>query len=310
MRIGTDPEFFLTDPKGNLVSAIPVIQGTKQQQFEVEGGGLQHDNVAAEFSCDPSDSEEAFVTTIGKMLKQLAHYVEPLVVNAIQSADFPKAELESQEAQAFGCDPDFDAYDVAINTFDASAAASSLRSCGGHIHVGVKNGHPKVLANGDMSADGDPIAFGKIRLVKAMDLFLGVSSLLMDSDPAAARRRELYGKAGCHRPKDYGVEYRTLSNFWTKSPDMVRLIYRLTVLSAMACDTNYDKECFSSIGSGDPSIGEAIVRKTIDNSNVERAKEIVSNFVLPRLKKETLALYNKAIKNGSGTLYDEWGIKS
>jgi len=67
-----------------------------------------------------------------------------------------------------------------------------MRSAGGHIHV-------------ETSLD-------KAAVIRAMDLFLGVPSLILDSK--GGMRRQLYGKAGAYRPKSYGVEYRTLSNFW------------------------------------------------------------------------------------------------
>ncbi len=50
-----------------------------------------------------------------------------------------------------------------------------------------------------------------LEVIKAMDIFLGVPSIFLDGDK---ERRKLYGGAGAHRVKPYGVEYRTLSNFW------------------------------------------------------------------------------------------------
>lgn len=52
-----------------------------------------------------------------------------------------------------------------------------------------------------------------------MDLHLGVPSLVLDKD---TERRKLYGKAGAFRPKPYGVEYRTLSNFWIWSEENIK----------------------------------------------------------------------------------------
>jgi hypothetical protein len=70
-----------------------------------------------------------------------------------------------------------------------------------------------------------------------LDLFLGATSVLIDHDPTSAARRILYGGAGNHRPcPKYGVEYRTLSNFWIASPDMVALIYDLTELAMKVVD--------------------------------------------------------------------------
>lgn len=43
-----------------------------------------------------------------------------------------------------------------------------------------------------------------LRLIKYMDVFIGIPSVLLDSGEDAVRRRELYGKAGCFRLTRYG----------------------------------------------------------------------------------------------------------
>ena len=84
----------------------------------------------------------------------------------------------------------------------------NLRSAGGHIHVGSN------------LAIADPI-----NTIRAMDLFLGVPSTQLDT---GTLRRELYGKAGAFRFKNYGVEYRTLSNFWIFSDNLIQWAYEGT----------------------------------------------------------------------------------
>jgi hypothetical protein len=74
-----------------------------------------------------------------------------------------------------------------------------------------------------------------------MDFYLGLPSLVYD---AATRRREMYGKAGAYRPKSYGVEYRTLSNAWLNSAELIRWVYRATqkgVLSVIGGDMLVEK---------------------------------------------------------------------
>jgi hypothetical protein len=63
-------------------------------------------------------------------------------------------------------------------------------------------------------------------LVKQLDCFLGLPSLLWDGDTA---RRKMYGAAGAFRPKPYGVEYRVLSNAWLLSEERMRFVYNQTV---------------------------------------------------------------------------------
>ena len=77
----------------------------------------------------------------------------------------------------------------------------------GHIHIGYDN--PDYLTS--------------LAIIKAMDLFLGVPSIILDSDNI---RRKTYGKAGAFRPKKYGVEYRTLSNFWITDQKSVNWVFK------------------------------------------------------------------------------------
>lgn len=60
----------------------------------------------------------------------------------------------------------------------------------GHIHIGYNN--PEI----EKSVD----------IIKAMDLFLGIPSILMDKDTL---RRSRYGKAGAFRFKSYGKRKKT-----------------------------------------------------------------------------------------------------
>jgi len=44
-----------------------------------------------------------------------------------------------------------------------------------------------------------------------MDVYVGLKCVALDNQPI---RRTKYGHAGRYRPTDYGIEWRTLSNFW------------------------------------------------------------------------------------------------
>jgi hypothetical protein len=48
-------------------------------------------------------------------------------------------------------------------------------------------------------------------IVRCLDTVIGLQSLFLDE---GKERRKLYGRAGCMRKKPYGLEWRTLSNFW------------------------------------------------------------------------------------------------
>jgi hypothetical protein len=113
-----------------------------------------------------------------------------LHISAAEVFDF--SQLKHPSLLRSGCDPDFNIW-VRKQNIAPDFRATPLRSAAGHIHIG-----------GDMDRE---------KMVKAMDLFAGIPSVLMDEDTL---RKSLFGKAGCFRHKPYGVEYRTLSNFWLK----------------------------------------------------------------------------------------------
>jgi Phage phiEco32-like COOH.NH2 ligase-type 2 len=152
--------------------------------------------VAIEFNIPPAKDAKAFVQSIGSTLDFLAMSVHSMYgfnLQKLSAASFPDEELEDPAARVFGCDPDYNAWTGKRNP-KPKASDPNLRSCGGHIHVG-----------------GLPEGIDKKRVIRCMDFFLGVPSALMDD---GEKRKELYGKRGAYRDKSYGVEYRTLSNFW------------------------------------------------------------------------------------------------
>lgn len=194
--IGADPEFFLRDKKyGSYKSAVGLIGGSKWEPKKIDevGHAILEDNVAVEFNIKPASSYDEFRASIHKVLDHLRGILPGYEFSTESAVSFPKEELMTPEAQMFGCEPDFDAWREVPN-MKPHSDDENLRSAGGHIHVG-----------------SDVAIVKPNHVIRAMDLFLGVASTQRDS---GVRRRELYGKAGCCRYKDYGVEYRTLSNFW------------------------------------------------------------------------------------------------
>lgn len=278
LTLGSDPELMLKrDSK--LVSAIPIIKGTKQNPLRIEGGMVQHDNVNAEFGIDPASNENEWVELHRSAISQLDGLVgNDVKLSCTASAHFPESELECKEAKEFGCDPDYNAYTYDINDVDPELAEATLRSCGGHIHVGLK----------DLGSDME----WQNAVIRNLDLFLGVPSLLLDKDPTSHRRRELYGKAGTFRPNNYGVEYRTLGNFWISHPILTRLMWKLTR---------------DSIDAGEVLIDQELVRETIDRSLKGRAQAITQKLMAV-FRKDTEQLFIKALKLDHSDLYEAWGL--
>ena len=203
--IGCDPEIFLTRDD-SIVSSIGLIGGSKEQPLQVDQGALLEDNVLAEINIHPARTSSQFISRINSVMAKLKDITSCDVV-VKSSHIFDKEYLQSQPSAAFefGCETDYNVYEDSAN--ERPNPYTCLRTAGGHIHVGA-----------------DDIDLPK--LVKTMDLYLGVRSVLMDDD---TERRAMYGKAGCYRPKSYGVEYRTLSNFWLKSDELMKWVYDLSI---------------------------------------------------------------------------------
>lgn len=207
--VGADPELFWQNERG-FMSVIGKIGGTKDKNLPIdsEGNGVLEDNVAAEFNIPPCDNVDDFVRHINKNLDYLTEKARGFnaTLSTAASASFPEEEMADPRAWVFGCEPDFNAWTDSINPKPTSEDML-LRSCGGHVHIG----HGKGVAVNNV--------------IRAMDLYLGVPSTKLDTD---SRRRELYGKAGAHRRKPYGSEYRTLSNFWIFSDELKAWVFERT----------------------------------------------------------------------------------
>jgi len=194
-KIGADPELFIKNKYGSYKSAVGLVGGSKMCPLPIdnEGHAIQEDNVSVEFNIPPASSYEAFRASIHKVLAHIRSILPEYEIDKASAVSFPKEELNTPQAQEFGCEPDYDAWRKCVN-HKPQADDDCLRSAGGHVHVGS-----------DVAVN-NPIA-----VIRAMDLFLGVPSIKLDN---GTLRRNLYGKAGAFRQKKYGVEYRTLSNFW------------------------------------------------------------------------------------------------
>ncbi len=217
LKVGCDPEVFVSK-RGQLVSGHGMVPGYKDSPHKTSKGAIQVDGMALEFNIDPANSEQEFFENVQATMNDLLSALPQGHKIEIQStANFGKALIESQpeEAKELGCSPDYNAYlDGGVNP--KPDADLPFRTAAGHIHIGWTDG-------ANISDPGHIELCCKV--TKLMDLFLGVPSVLLDTD---TQRRSMYGQAGSFRAKSYGVEYRVLSNFWLKSPDMIKWAYKQT----------------------------------------------------------------------------------
>lgn len=256
--VGSDAEVLLKDRAGKHISAIGLIGGSKDDPRPTKHGFVQEDNVLAEFNVNPSRSEQEFILNTRNIITDLSELIKPLdfSVDIKASALFEEDQLLHPMALIAGCTPDYDAWELVENE-KPQLEDTPLRSCGGHIHVSFDK------------ADEDQMH--RANLTRVLDLVAGVPAVLMDDDE---RRRELYGKAGCHRPKmtvmgdSYdGVEYRTLSNFWLRNDESIGWVYRavdraVTDFSELLRAANERKQdIISAINEGNRGIAGQLVNQ-------------------------------------------------
>ena len=296
--IGCDPEFFMRErATGKLISSIPFINGTKHNpELLPQGGNIQRDNVAVEIATDPAQTADQFVKNISCTLKEaIKKLPSGHEIVAIPSACFDEDQLKHPEAHIFGCDPDHNVWTMCEND-KPYAADPTFRSCGAHIHVGT---------------DGkDSNAFllnfnRKMEFVKTMDCIHGVISTILDNSKEAIDRRQLYGKAGAHRSKFYGVEYRVLSNYWLRSPVTVMMMYYLTQDALQICREQAANKLITTMG-------EEEVQTVINEGKQEVAFKMLENHLLPILNQDSIYYFNEAlakVKVNDMNFNMEWGLE-
>lgn len=241
--LGADPEFFIELPDGQMKAITGLIGGTKKNPLAIDDHGdfkIQEDNVAAEYNIPPSYTKEQFIQHILWPQKYIAQLLgtDKFTISKKASASFPQNELRDPRTQEFGCDPDFDIWALDVNQ-KPHCEDKTFRTCGGHIHIGLE----------DQSNENI------IRVIRNMDHYLGVWSVLVDQD---SKRRQLYGKAGCFRPQQHGVEYRTLSNFWIFSPETISEVWDRT--QAACNDDNIEHQ-------------STLIQDIINNGNTDAARK-------------------------------------
>lgn len=218
--VGADPEVFVADTSGKLISADKMVEGTKHQPCPVDNGAVQVDGMALEFNIDPASNQQEFIHNI-MSVKQTLH--EMIGVNdysllASPSVVFDQDVMDkaSRNAKMLGCEPDFNAWRKGeVNP--KPDGTGNMRTGAGHVHIGFTEGEDVHDLDHRESC---------LEVIKQLDCSLGIQSLLWDDDN---ERRDMYGKAGAFRFKPYGAEYRVLSNAWLRSAELVGHVYDTTI---------------------------------------------------------------------------------
>lgn len=261
--LGSDPEVFVSTLDGKIVSGIDLIPGDKENPHPIDklGHAIQVDNIAWEYNIPPCATREDFIKSIHFVKDYLQETANEfgLTLSSLASAEVDEAELQHPNAKRFGCDPDLNVYTLSQN--ETPDSNTNLRCVGGHVSFGFNE--PSI----------DQIE----TIVKLFDIFLTAPAVIYDSD---TRRRELYGKPGSFRAKEWGVECRALSNFWIMTKELTGWVYDQSLFIA-------------NLAIHDPAQANFIIStyseralEIIDNSDKDDAKylleelnEFVTNYI-------------------------------
>lgn len=255
--VGADPELFMKDVNGCLVSAWGAIPGTKKDPFKVEKGAVQVDGMALEFNIDPALNEEEFVANINYVMEQMKAMIQhEFFISPVAHFGHDILNAQPKEALELGCDPDYNGWTVQQNP--APNGNRPFRTASGHVHVGWAQGRPVHAMD---------TLYEAAAVARQLDFYLGLPSILVDTDPT---RRELYGKAGAFRNKPYGMEYRVLSNFWLLTPNLQAWVFRAT---QRAVDNMFNFNMFLPEIEGD-------IQNIINTGDVESARCIIDKYNL------------------------------
>ena len=252
ITLGTDPELFL-QKDNKIISAIGKIGGSKSEPQPISDDGhfIQEDNVAIEYNIPACKTINDWIfhhNFVKDYLEVLASGMGcTLAIQPI--ATLEDSELDNDMARLAGCTPDFDVWNECINE-PVDLSITNKRSAGGHISVGWD----------DFTQDQ------QLDIIKAMDATLGLESVLLDND---TERKKLYGKAGCFRFTAFGIEYRSLSNFWIKSDESLRWAWNTTMKAIDLVNSGKIEEVKKH--------GDRIV-EAINTNNKELASELLNEF--------------------------------
>jgi hypothetical protein len=278
VKFGCDPEVFIkktiTTKKGNKVTRIVGSErllpeeGIKIGAMWNDRGTLVRDGVQVELNPTSEPCRANHINNVKELfivLRDEVNKKKDMKICFDQVVTITKKELMSlsPKSRQFGCMPSFNFYDTKELKAEIAVDPKKYmkRSGGGHLHLGEGYKGDRVgiaLRNYD-------------KIIPLLDLVVGNTCVIIDRNPLNAERRKVYGRAGEFRMPAYGVEYRTLSNFWLRDSQIFSLVTGLarTAVSILVNSTDkkdYYKEIMALV-----DIKE--VQKAINENDLELAKK-------------------------------------
>jgi len=262
ITLGADPEVLLVTAADIPWGGYKCSTGTKEDPEVVPYGAIQVDGMALEYNIDPASClkewKENHYCVLDVLKDRAGREDLSLTDISCQQYDYYIDIVACEEELMFGCEPDLNAGTGVENEMPENDGSIKFRTAGGHVHVGFSEWSTN---------SGNSLETART-LVKLMDATLGLWSIFTDE---GQERRKLYGNAGAFRLKDYGFEYRTLSNFWVFDEAYLQYVYNTTV-SLFSLPTNKMFNLVSQVQELYPQIEKAINNNLIDDAIILHAK--------------------------------------
>lgn len=256
--IGSDFELFLLDKNTDeIINAKKYVRGSKTKPYNFDKSSpfwcTSLDNISMEGNIAPCTTAEDF----SKSIQYVIDYMNKKLPENLCTVHTPAAyvnykHLNTPESKKFGCEASYNAYTLGVNQI-IDADFTNLRTCCTHVHIKYDN------MNIITSAE----------LIKAMDLYLGIPSLLIEP---VNDRRTLYGTLGEMRfSEDKTTEYRVLSSFFSQSDELRKWVFQNTINS------------INFINEGNRVTDEMHreFEMAMSENNLEIASNIVTSFNIP-----------------------------
>jgi hypothetical protein len=259
------------DEKDNVVASDQFFPGKeKPWKFDSDNKGLAlfFDGIQAEMNVPASTCRESLSYYIRTCLRKANDKIGKKHSIVMQPSIRVKQSVLNNadpEARIFGCAPDFNAYTLGQNTPEMDASRHPYRYAGGHIHLGISSPY---LRKDSIQYQLAKTEEGHIKTIKFIDYLTGAILVMMDKGVHAKRRRTKYGTAGCFRPTPYGLEYRTPSCWWMKSPATMSLTFGILRLAWNILVSKADEDLIAQVG-----YSQEDVRGIVDESDTVAAKK-------------------------------------
>lgn len=232
VTLGCDPELFIRNGK-NIIGSEKVVGKGLEAYPNIMYGKVVPDGVQVELNPESCTCREALNYCISGCLRAITQKLtNGMSLDFSQTVELTREEFSSlpESAMSFGCKPSFNVNSDEPFLMMLNPSKYLVRSAGGHIHIGAESLTTKRILK-DVK-----------RIVPVLDTILGNTCVLIDRNEGNKERRKYYGRAGEYRLPSYGIEYRTLSNFWLISPTISTFVMGLARHAVDICKNNLDKE--------------------------------------------------------------------